>query len=252
MIFQALIILLRIRIGRLFEECQEAIIQESAYEIRPAARASIERIMQDATKLNTLNQSIKGKLQLDELKSDFLKLDDKRKDAKKIAAATYPLAEAMGFVAIAEHAKRLLNDCTLLQQWEERYRELSEEDSDIQHANQTDAEMLRMADQFLLSMGPSARREIVLEMLRSLRDISRERVEWCRHLAILEDLSMTQDPKRAYTEVPTRKCECQRFGYISEDASTDAALVITEFKRVFCSSCSFREPKAARANTVSP
>jgi hypothetical protein len=182
----------------------------------------------------------------------LLELDGKREEAKKIAAATYPVAEAMGFVAIAEHAKRLLNDSTLLQQWEKRYREMREEDSDVQHANQTDAEMNRMADQFLLSMGPEARREVVLEILRSLRQISRERVEWCRHLLIVEDLSMTRDPKTAYSEVPTRKCECQKFGYFSEDASTDASRVITEFKQVFCSSCSFRDPKRPRAPAFSP
>jgi hypothetical protein len=250
LIFQALIILLRIRIGRLFEERQEAIIEESAHEIRASVRASIDRILQDATKLNDLNQSVEGRLQLDELRSDFLELDGNREDAKKIAAATYPVAEAMGFVAIADHAKRLLNDSTLLQQWELRYRELREEDSDIQHASQTDAEISRMADQFLLSMGPGARREVVVEILHSLRQISRERVEWCRHLAILEDLSMTRDPNSAYSELPSRKCACQKFEYESPGASTDATRVITQFKQEFCMSCLSRDPKRPSDNAA--
>lgn len=243
LIFQALLICLRIRIGRLFEERQDAIMRESTQDIRPAARTSIEQMLQDATRLNQRNGSLEGKLQLEELRADFLELQGKRDEAKKIAASTYPTAEAMGFGAIAAHSKRLLDDNTLLQQWEKTYRELREADPDVQHASQTDEEMTRIANQFLLSMGPTARLEVVMEMLRSFRRISQERINWCLHLVIWEDLSVTGNPELAFQELPTRKCHCEKFGHTSETPATDAATVILQFKEAFCSSCSSREPK---------
>ena len=83
---------------------------------------SIEQMFHDATRLNQRSGSLEGKLQLEELRADFLELQGKRDEAKKIAASTYPTAEAMGFGAIAAHSKRLLDDNTLLQQWEKTYR----------------------------------------------------------------------------------------------------------------------------------
>jgi hypothetical protein len=243
LIFQAQLILLRIRIGRLFEERQDAIMRDSTHEIQPVARTSIERMFEDATQLNQLSGSLEGKLQLEELRADFLELQGRRDEAKKIAADTYPTAKAMGFGAIADHSKRLLDDNTLLQQWQKVYRELREEDPDIQHANQTDEEMTRIANQFLLSMGPAARLEVVVGMLRSFRQISQERVNWCRHLVIWEDLSATDNPETAFRELPTRKCHCEKFGHTSQTASTDAGNVILQFKQAFCGSCCSREPK---------
>jgi hypothetical protein len=73
---------------------------------------------------------------------------------------------------------------------------------------------------------PPARLDVIVELLRSFRQISRERVDWCRHLQILEDLTMTRDPSTAYREVPTRKCSCAKFSYVTKNASVDAAALI--------------------------
>ena len=100
--------------------------------------------------------------------------------------------------------------------------------------------MARIANQFLLSGKVPARLEVVMEMLRSFRRISQERINWCRHLVIWEDLSVTGNPEIAFQELPTRKCHCEKFGHTSETPSTDAATVILLFKEAFCTSCSSR------------
>src|SRR5580704_6661106 len=150
----------------------------------------------------------------------------------------------MGFALIAEHAKRLLDDDTLLLRWERSFQRLQGEDDDLLKANLSDEELNRIAMQLLLSVeSPPARLDVIVEHLRSFRQISQERVGWCRHLQILEDLTKTSDPESAYSELPTRKCRCERFHYITVDASVDASAVIAEFKKFFCSSCLARDPK---------
>jgi len=85
--------------------------------------------------------------------------------------------------------------------------------------------------------------EVVESHLRSFRQISRERVDWCRHMQILEDLVAAGNPKTAYSEPLSRKCRCGKFGHETEEASTNAFAVIGEFKQTFCASCPARDPK---------
>ena len=95
-----------------------------------------------------------------------------------------------------DHAKRLLDDDTLLLRWERTYQQMRAEDADLKHASQTDEELSRVAAQMLRSTeSPPVRLDVIIELLRSFRQISQERVNWCRHLQILEDLTVNRDPK---------------------------------------------------------
>jgi hypothetical protein len=235
---------LKIRIGRLFEENLDAIMHNTKYIVESAARARVQRELDEAAKLNAVNGSIEGKLQLQELQGDFLEVQGQRDAAKALASETYAEALAMGFGPIADHAKRLLENDSLLFRWKEHFELLKAEDQDLQHANQSDEELNRVARQFLQSVeSPPARLDVIVSLLRSLRQISSERVDWCRHLQILEDLAVNSDPRTAYSELPTRKCFCAKFSYVTENASADAGAVITEFKQAFCESCAARDPK---------
>jgi hypothetical protein len=244
LISEALFITLKIRIGRLFEESLDATVDETPYTVEPAQRVLVQRMLDEAVKLNAANGSMEGRLQLQEVQADFFELQGDRVAAKVLAANIYSEALALGIGPIAEHAKRLLDDETLLLEWKRTYHQMRAEDGDGQHANQSDEELNRVAKQMLLSVeSPPARFEVIVELLRSVRQISRERVNWCRHLQILEDLTKNLDPKTAYRELPTRKCHCDKFHHETEDASTDAPAVIAEFKKNFCASCPARDPK---------
>lgn len=244
LISQALFVSLKIRIGRLFHENLDAIMHETPYTVEPANRAFVQRVLDEATKLNAVSGSMERQLQLQELQADFLELQGDRAAAKTLAAKTYSEALALGIGPIAEHARGLLDDDTLLLQWERTYRQMRAEDADLKNASQSDEELSRAAKQLILSVeSPPARLDVIVELLRSFRHISWERVNWCRHLEILEDLTKTRDPKTAYSELPTRKCYCDRFRYESQDPSTDASAVIREFKQHFCAWCLARDPK---------
>ena len=244
LIFQALTISLKIRIGRLFEERLNAIVDEKESDVSPAIRASVQRMLDEAAKLNAANGSLEGRLQLAEHQADFLEIQGDKEGAKALAAKTYPEAAALGFGPIAEKAKRLLDDDTLLLRWERSYKILNAQDEDFQKANKSDEELSRIATYMLRSVeSPPARREVIEAHLRSFRQISRERMDWCRHLQILEDLEAAGDPKTAYSEMLTRKCFCDKFEYLTEVASKDAEAVIADFKQIFCRSCPARDPK---------
>jgi hypothetical protein len=222
----------------------DATMHEGPYTVESATRVSLQRMLDEAAKLNAANGSSEGRLQIEEVHADFLEVQGDRPAAKILAARTFSEAVALGINPIAEHAKRLLDDDTLLLRWERTYQQMRDEDADLKHANQTDEELTRVATQMLRSMeSPPARLDVIFELLRSFRQMSQERVNWCRHLRILEDLTANRDPKSAYSELPTRLGFCDKFRYSSRDASTDAAAVIAEFKRNFCSLCLARDPK---------
>lgn len=244
LIFQALTIFLKIRIGRLFEERLNAIVDEKESAVSPAIRASVQRMLDEAAKLNATNGSLEGRLQLAEHQADFLEIQGDREGAKALAARTYPEAAALGFGPTAEKAKRLLDDDTLLLRWERSYKILNAEDDDFHKANKSDEELSQISTHMLRSVeSPPARREVIEAHLRSFRQISRERMDWCRHLQILEDLEAAGDPRTAYSELLTRKCFCDKFEYLTKVASTDAMAVIADFKQIFCRSCPARDPK---------
>jgi hypothetical protein len=173
--------------------------------------------------------------------------------AKAIAATMHPLASAMGYEPIARRAKELLDGDTLLVQFERELREIEAKDKDVEYAGDSDERLARLALHFLETLEtPSARYEIVLEHFRVIRQMAQERVNWCRHLLMLEDLSKSLIQETTYSELPSRMCICEKFGFASEHGSLDATNVIADFKQTFCGTCHARDPKQKRSPTSYP
>ena len=78
-----------------------------------------------------------------------------------------------------------------------------------------------------------------------LRQMSRERVHWCRYLVMIEDLSKSIDLKIAYSELPSRRCRCEKFKWETTTESVASDRVIRDFKDEYCESCEAREPKSS-------
>jgi hypothetical protein len=77
----------------------------------------------------------------------------------------------------------------------------------------------------------------------SERDIARERLNWCRHIELIQDLEHTRHPSTHYRQDPDRHCRCAKHGYESLIGSTDWHLVIKSFKMALCLNCPDRSPK---------
>jgi hypothetical protein len=79
--------------------------------------------------------------------------------------------------------------------------------------------------------------------VESHRDIGRERLNWCRHIQLIQDLEHTRSKSTYCTRDPERYCLCEKFGSRSKIGSTDWTVLIRAFKDNYCLSCSAREPK---------
>ena len=248
LIFQALTVSLRIRIGRLFGERFDAINHDRNYVIEPSRKAALQRMMDDAALLNAANGSEEGRLQLDELRADFLEVQGDLEGAKGIAATMHPLASAMGFEPIARRARELLDGDTLLTRFDRDVRKSAAADKDVERAAESDERLTRFAGYLFETLrAPPARYDVVLEHCRVVRQMAQERVNWCRHVVMLEDLFKSIIQETAYSELPSRKCRCEKFGYLTEHGSLDATRVIADFKQIYCGTCQARDPKQKRS-----
>jgi hypothetical protein len=78
---------------------------------------------------------------------------------------------------------------------------------------------------------------------RCEREVSRQRLFWCRHLRVLESDEHAMSPSTTYARVPERACFCEHFhDRRSAFPSTDWHAVIDAFKKAYCSACPSREP----------
>ena len=233
-----------VRIGRLFDERFEAINRREPYIERDGIRASIQRTLDEALQICRLIGSVERRLMLNKLEVDFTEIQGDIAGAKAIAEKLYPEADAMGFKTIAEKAREILEDRSLLMRYEQEHLRSDEEDGDLMRSRQTDVQLARIARQVQEIVGsPPAHPKKLLGYMRSLRIIAQERRQWCRHIQLLEDLTQTTDPLRAFSTTPMRKCLCDRFHYESTRASVDVVAVIADFKLNYCNACTARTPK---------
>jgi hypothetical protein len=223
----------------------EAAIQDRPYSVPRAEREAIDRTFEEAEKTIRLNGATEGRLILQKLKADYISIQGNDDPSRKLAEETYGEAIAMGLALIAEGALEILESRT---PWLRLKRECEMTRSDPHDwglANSNDDELKRNVKQVLEIIGsPPAHPKKVYGHFRSLRQVAQERYSWCRHLQILEDLSLTTGSSTAYNKTPTRKCYCDLFRNESVVATVDVPFLLEEFKQQYCSGCTKRQPKA--------
>ena len=85
-------------------------------------------------------------------------------------------------------------------------------DPDVREAGYSDEDMSRYAEDVLEASGlPRDRLAVVTREVWSLRDIARERVNWCRHIQLIQDLGHASDSRTLYACDPVRYCYCERY-----------------------------------------
>jgi hypothetical protein len=247
LIGEAHLVVLSVRIGQLMNLQLESLCCNKKFEFPEPAKTRVLQSITSALAICELNQTVEGRLRVNKLQMDFFELAGDMAGAKELAARILPEAEAMGFAVIAEQAKELLEDRTLLRQFENELTRIGQSDQDIWVAQMSDDEVQRYSREILLSVGsPPGRPEVIDQCCRNFREIARERCHWCRHLELLEDLRRTTDPATAFSVLPDRKCVCEKFGHESKTTSPDAQALIVAFKQLYCAGCKDRAPKQAR------
>ena len=246
LIGEAHAVVLSVYLAELMSQRVEALFYDKTFKV---AEQTVSKVLQGITSalaIYDLNGAVEGRLRVNILKMDFLEIAGDLAGAKTLAEQIYPEADAMCFASFAERAKELLEDRTLLMQVERDATRLKQTDEDVSIAGQSDEDVQRFARDVLLSSGlPPSRLSVVEQCCNSLREVARERCNWCRHLDVLEEQPRTPDPATAYRVLPNQKCVCEKFDYETKIVTSDVRGLIDAFKHLYCASCKDRAPKQA-------
>lgn len=214
----------------------------SSPSVRNLLATALDNI-QGALNLSLKAKNLEAELRARLLIADIYELLDRQSEAQEIAREVLPKAKAMEYAALVWRAEAHLKGKTLLGKFKELSQpKTDEEDAEI-YSNFSDEEIGRYAKMILeLSELPLDRLAIVERDCFSRRDISNEKLSWCRHLELIQDLEHEQHSATHYAKDPTRYCKCLLLGHESRFGDADWHAIIRAFKQAYCDGCSHRVP----------
>lgn len=120
-------------------------------------------------------------------------------------------------------------------------------DQDQRLSETSDDELRLEASDGLVTLHlPEDRFPNLLDDYEAIRAAARERVRWCRHLELLQNLRHMARLVTFYASRPDRVVTCKKLGHQSKFPSPDWPAVLQAFKTTYCEGCPDRDPKAPR------
>ena len=178
------------------------------------------------------------------LLADVADLSGDRALATEMADEVLPIAEAYQFDRIVKDARDHLAGDPYLRRMQRDHLLKHGRDPDFSVAEMPDERLVQDAEDMLEAVGlPKDRLAVVTREVTSYRDIARERVRWCQHIQLIQDLAHTGSPVTHYAYDPERRCYCEKFRVASKIGSTDWRVLIETFKSNYCLGCPARSPK---------
>jgi hypothetical protein len=216
------------------------VVEEPSSEELEALKSQARQVVEAYQR----TRNVEGELRARMLLADVLELGGDIAGAKDLARDVLPAAQAMGLARLAVDAQRHLSGNTLLQETERTMRDAcSPKDDDDATAAIPDDQIERYATSSLEALQlPPDRLPVLVREWISLRAAAREKLDWCRHLELRQNLLHTRSSATAYATDPPRICRCKLHGYRSLTASSDWGGVIGKFKMAYCSGCPDRKP----------
>lgn len=191
----------------------------------------------------SFTDDLEGELRAKLLIADYSEFIGNTQRARDIATEVLPKAEAMGYARQIEHARAHIAGEGLITKIESTKVQKTEDEKIIRNANFSDKEIQEYAAQMLRILELPAERLPVLEsQYSSLRYIAQEKLKWCKHIDLLQDLSHTRHPSTEYKKNPDHVCVCNLFKYRSALENPDWETVVSAFKRTYCDGCVERRP----------
>lgn len=148
-------------------------------------------------------------------------------------------SEKMGFVHVTGTAEQPMS--SLIDRLEANS---SNRDVDEVWANHTDEELEAFSRDMMAKLRvPDSRLSNFMNDLIACRVGAVERLTWCKHIELVQDLAHTQSPETLLATTPQYFARCQLHGISSGVGKQDHRQVINAFKRGCCISCPDRDPK---------
>lgn len=210
----------------------EVLFQETA--------SDVERAKNIYVRASHLEGELRATLHM----ADLHLLADRQQEAQDLAHEVLPKAQAMGYSTLEELAREHLAGQAVFSRLEGEVRRRSTDDEDFRLAAETDERLREFAREVMEESGlPAERFPVLLRDVFSERDISQERLHWCRHIELIQNLRHTDHPATFYRTDPERYCRCPKYGYKSAVGHPDWKSVIAAFKQAYCIGCLGRDPK---------
>ncbi len=188
--------------------------------------------------------SMEGETRTKLLLADFRYLAGDLNGAKTLAEEALPVAQAMDYGRLESHAMEYAAGPTAYDRFKASITAGRAEDGDARLARQTDESLRDLSENCLRIMGlPAERLPVVERDWHSMRLIAQEKLTWCRHINVKQELGHMQSPATAFVTDPARFCVCEKLGHEANVRHTDTAALVTAFKRAYCEGCADRSPK---------
>jgi hypothetical protein len=188
--------------------------------------------------------NLEGATRANLLLADLFELAGQEVAARSLAEGAIVIAEAMEYFRLASRAREHIDGKTMFRQFRARLIQRRSEDDDTHMASESDDAIRSIARYTLDSLQlPLERLPVMEREWFSQRRISRERLNYCRHLQLLQNLTHENHPSTHYRTDPLRICVCGLHAFKSASEVADAEAVIAQFKQAYCDSCSDRSPK---------
>jgi hypothetical protein len=220
-------------------------------EISQTMRLEAMRDAEQAKNIYEKAGQLEGTLRATMHLADLYLLGNQREAAQALSLRVLPQAEAMEYSALVERAREHIDGTALPDKLRQMYEHASTTDVDIGMASMTDDETRSFARDICEETGiPKERLPVAEQDAFASRGIARERVTWCRHIDLIQDLTHTQSTTTTYTSDLKHDVVCEKYGYRTDIGSSDSERLIASFKETFCKGCPSREPKESSLNTI--
>lgn len=199
----------------------------------------IDEAIEIFREINNLEGELRGMM----IKADFYEFIGKTEDAQKIAGEVLPKAKALQYIRQIEAAQDHLAGLGLKAKLKSSIKNLSYEERQEENANWSDEKVKFLASQMVRINGlPNDRYPAMEYEYYSIKRNSQEKLNWCREIELLQDLTHKQSPKTMFKANPDRVCVCNLYGYQSKIRNPDFEVVILAFKKTYCENCPSRSP----------
>jgi hypothetical protein len=174
--------------------------------------------------------------------ADWYEINGRVDQARTLAESVLGPAQALEYGRHVSHAQEHITGDT---SYRRMMSLLSEpRDTDAALAAASDADVARFAEDCLAAMElPKDRLPVVRRDWLAMRDIAREKMDWCRHIELHQDLRHTHSPATSYLTDPPRAVVCEKHGHRSRIESPDWHALLAAFKMCYCAGCPDRDPK---------
>lgn len=175
------------------------------------------------------------------LQADALEGLNRKDDAMKIVTQVKNIAEQIGFTKMVNTAENYLAGESIWGTIRNIKESIPDTNEEIARSL-TEEDIKDFAETMLNDLGlPQDRLTYIEKDLRWSSQDAKDAVSFCKYYKSYQHLAHTSSPDTLYKTDPLRKIVCLLLGYESPKPGIERDELVSEFKRLYCNTCTKRE-----------